>query len=372
MHYLSQLTKSSINGLTCLVRVDFNIENLQENFRLRSTLPTINFLRERGTRVILVSHRGRPGAGAEIGDPRFSLKIVLPFLNQKLKETPVFLPDFNFKKIQATLEKNSSRNIFLLENLRFLPAEEKNDPRLATLLQPLADFFVNDAFSVSHRENASVTALPHVLPSYAGLLLEKEIENLSRVLKNYRKPLIVILGGAKVSDKLGLINNFKNRASYFLVGGAVANTFLKAQGKDIGDSVYEPRMLSVVKKMLRSKKIILPFDFVAAKNRFMDIGPLTAEAFISKIKGAKTIVWNGPMGFFENPAWANGSKTILKAVTATKAFSVVGGGETTELVTQMNAGNKLGFVSTGGGAMIAFLGGEPMPGIQALEKTKHL
>ena len=275
---------------------------------------------------------------------------------------------FDAKKIKKSVA-TASGSIFLLENLRFLPGEEKNDEKFAKQLASLGDLYINDAFAVSHRANASVEAITKFLPSYAGLLMEKEIENLNKAIKKPKKPFVIILGGAKISDKLGIIKNFKQKADKFLIGGGIANTFLVAEGLPIGNSIFEEKMVPEAKKLLKLPKIILPVDYAIENKKILDIGPQTVENYASIIKKAKTIIWNGPMGYFENPKFAKASKAIAEAVIKSKAFVVIGGGETTAIIhnSKFIIHNSKLFISTGGGAMLEYLAGKKLPGIEALK-----
>ncbi len=371
MYLLSALRGGQITNKTVILRVDFNIETAKETFRLKASLPTIEFLLQNNCKIVLLSHRGRPeikDQSAKIKiNKEYSLKIVLPFLKKNLRSTIKFFNHFDFPKITAVIKAAPPKSIFLLENLRLLADEEANKPELGRELARLGDLFVNDAFAVSHRNNSSITQLPKYLPNCAGLLLEKEITALGKLLGPSHKPLVIILGGAKASDKIGVIKHFMDQANCFLVGGMAANTFLKAQGVDIFDSGYEPEMVTTAKNLLDSPKIILPVDFVLGQNKYLDIGSKSVAVFSEKIKTAQTIFWNGPMGLFENPKYINGSKAIALAIAKTKAFSVLGGGETTYLIHKLGLEKKFSFLSTGGGAMLEFLSGKKLPGIEALK-----
>ena len=239
MKYLSSLKNKNLSGKTCLLRVDFNIQDgdLKNSLRIKSVLPTIKFLTERGARVVILSHRGRPNKHQK----NFSLKSTAQLLSKILKRKIIFINDFNFAAIKKKINNSPAGSVFLLENLRFLPGEEKNSKALAKKLVSLGDFYVNDAFSVSHRANASVAAITKFIPSYAGFLMEKEIKNLSKAMKKPKRPLVIILGGAKISDKIGLIKSFLKRADYFLIGGGMANTFIASWGIPVGDSLYGKR-----------------------------------------------------------------------------------------------------------------------------------
>lgn len=335
MRFLSKLKAKEFAGKTCLLRVDFNVKNIKDSLRLKNSLPTIKFLFKRGNKIVFLSHRGRPSKK----DETVSLKFVVSFLEKNLKEKIVFL-----KEIPSKLPPGE---IYLIENLRFWPEEEKNDLNFAKRLARLGDFYVNDAFAVSHRENASITQLPKLLPSYAGLLLEKEIQTLSKAMLSPAKPLVVIFGGAKVENKIAAIKNLSQKADKILLGSSVI--------AEIPELKSSP-----------AAKIIKPIDWIFENGKAFDIGPLTAQKYAEEIKKARTIIWNGPVGWFENKKFAGGSITIAKAIATSKAFSIIGGGETTQLILQLKLQNKISFLSTGGGAMLEFLAGKKLPGIKAL------
>lgn len=416
MRPLDYLKNKNIAGKIFLLRVDFNLteEELKKplaNLRLLRVLPTIKFLFGKKAKIVVMSHRGRPASpqiyadktqiNADIrvnqrNNPRksaFSLKPFVKFLSSLLK-TPVcfvdFQKNFNPAEIKKTIASSDAK-IFLLENLRFLSGEEKNDAKFAQKLASLGDFYVNDAFSVSHRKNASIAAIMKLFPTekiYTGFSLENEIKHLSKTLKKPKKPLIVILGGMKVADKITVVANFMDKANYFLLGGVMANTFLAAQNFPVGDSLYEKKSVRAAKRLLKLGKIILPVDLIVEKRRILDIGPKTIEEYSKIIKTAKTIVWNGPMGYIENKKFRSGSEKIAKAIFKSGAFAVIGGGETTAVFQPTVRGimqNKRGitqknfrivqrqcrkvprlWLSTGGGAMLKFLAGEELPGIKTL------
>ncbi len=378
MKFLSSLKQKDLSNETCILRVDFNIKKVSDNSRLTAVLTTIKFLTSRGAKVVILSHRGRPLTNLKtkklkdlkLLKKEFSLKFAADFLNKKLKKKVNFINNFNFIVIKRKVEKAPSGSIFLLENLRFLPGERKNNGKLAKKLASLGTFYVNDAFGVCHRKNASVTAITKFIPSYAGLLLEKEIKNLNRIVKNPSRPLVVIIGGVKISDKIGLIKNFLKKTDYFLIGGGMSNTMFAAQGLPVGNSLYEPKMVSFTKQLLESDsdKIILPIDVAIAQRKILDIGPQTIKKYSGIIKKAKTIIWNGPVGNIEDPKFLNGSKEIAKAIIKSRAFSVIGGGETISLLKPKIQKLKPNlFVSTGGGAMLEYLAGKKLPGIAALK-----
>ncbi len=372
MRYLSAADPKEFQGKTCLLRVDFNVENRKEDFRLFAVLPTIHWLLRADAKVVLLSHRGRPEQTFQVSNLKFqvspdeTLKIIIPFLKNHLKTPVKFFPNLDVKKINRATKKAAPGSLFLVENLRLFAGETNNDPAFAQTLSQLGEIYVSDAFSVCHRAHASVATLPTLLPSYAGLLLEREVRSLTRVLNTHEKPLVLIIGGAKASDKIGVVEHFLPKADAILVGGAAANTFLKARGDDIKSSHYEPAMADHARSLLHHHNIILPTDFVEHEEKYLDIGPETVKAFVKKLKAAKTIVWNGPMGMFEDGRFAAGSRKLARAIVKTHAFTLAGGGETTQLITKMKLGHKFSFLSTGGGAMLAFLAGKKLPGIEAL------
>jgi len=380
--------ETDVKNKKVLLRADFNVD-LDENgkilsdFRIRAVLPTIDYLFQNGaSKIIIISHLGKPKAG----DEKLTLKPVGEKLQQLLGKPVVFLDDCRGEKIKKAIGEAANSSTILLENLRFYPEEEKNDKNFAKELASLADIYVNDAFGVCHRLNASVAAVTKFLPSFAGLLLKKEIENLNKVMVGFERPLVLILGGAKISTKLPLIKSFSAMADSILLAGALVNTVLKAWNFSVGQSLVEDEMISEASQISSGKaELILPGDFLvgssmeakAAEIRrlgevqdedwILDIGPASQVMFSDIIRKAKTIVWNGPMGYFENPLFKNGTEEIAKSISQASAFSVVGGGETLIVLEKMNLMEKISFVSTGGGAMLQFLSGEEMPGLLALK-----
>lgn len=345
MRTLKDLAKKNLSGKVCLLRVDFNVESTKDALRLEASLPTMKWLLSKGARLVILSHRGRPLAEnrkwkieSRSKSKEFSLRFTLPFLEKNLDEKVGFAEEIP--------EQLPGGQIILIENLRFWPEEERDDEKFARKLASLGDFYVNDAFAVCHRKNSSVTQLPKLLPSYAGLLLEKEIVTLTAAIKNPKKPLVLIFGGAKVADKLPVIENLLSKATKVLIGSSVLNS-------------SDP--------LPKSEKLVKPIDWVEKDHLALDIGSLTAEMFVEEIKKAKTIIWNGPLGKFEDKKYMGGSRVVAKAVAASKAFSIIGGGETTQLILELGLRKKIGFLSTGGGAMLEFLAGEDMPGIAALK-----
>jgi phosphoglycerate kinase len=368
------------------VRVDFNLDldkdgKILSDFRVRAVIPTIQFLLEAGAdKIIIASHLGKPKGKEE----KLSLKLIAGYLGGLLGKDVLFLNDCIGDEIKQEINNSPTGSIILLENLRFYEGEENNDEQFAKQLADLADIYVNDAFGVCHRSNASVVAITKFLPSYPGLLLEKELENLEKVKNNFIKPLVLILGGAKISTKLPLIKKFSEKADNILLGGGLANTVLKARGGEIGKSLFEPELLSEAATL--SGNIVMPIDFlvgnsledtqariigtgeVANNDLILDIGPNSLNNLINIIQSAKTIIWNGPLGYFENSIFAKGTDGIIKAMSESQAFSVVGGGETLLALEKTKAFDKMGFVSTGGGAMLSYLSDEEVPGLKFLNQ----
>ena len=377
-----------------LVRADFNIfldtgRKTEDDFRIRAVLPTINYLLKNQAKIVLMSHLGRP-EGKIVENLR--LNRAREILTKYLDVSVAKAPDCFGSEIEQWTKQMQSGEILLLENLRFHAGEEENDINFAKQLARLGDIYVNDAFGVSHRQHASVCAITKFLPSVAGLLLESEIKNLDRALKAPKSPMVVIIGGVKISTKIRFIENFLKKAEYIILGGALANTVLFAKGLAIGKSIIEKEMLPEIKKLnLTDGKMHIPLDVVVAINKIdqssakivgtgrveddeiiLDIGPETINLFSKIIKEAKTIIWNGPMGYFEVPAFSRGSEIIAKAIADNQeAFSIVGGGETIALINEMGLVEKFDHISTGGGAMLAFLAGEKLPGIEALKSKKY-
>lgn len=397
MRYLSKVKKRDLAGKTVLVRAGFDL--LNEDFevlkgrvplRIASLLPTLHFLIQAKAKIVLLSHRGRPTPrnggtrrfSKEIGLPksereRFSLRPFATILGKLLKR-PVSFIDFRLPiddfitHAHVAIEEGSAGSLFLLENLRFFKEETQSSSSFGKKLARLGDAYVNDSFSMDHRNNASVDDIPNFLPSYAGFSLEEEIRHLSRARRSPARPLLIIIGGAKISDKMILIKKILPMAQFLLTGGGIANTFNAALGIPMGDSLYEKDMIPVARQLLRSGKIILPIDFVRERKKILDIGPKTTEEYRTLIKKAKTIIWNGPLGYVSNPRFRKGSEAVANAILRSKAFAVVGGGETVsffQMVKSYERDRKKKrhvFLSTGGGALLKFLAGERLPGIDAL------
>ncbi len=341
VQYLRKLKPKDLRGKTCLLRLDFNTDDL---WRVEASLPTIEFLIKYCRSLVILSHKGRP----EGFEKRLSLRSRAGNLGKLLKKLVVFVPHFRFEEIKRLVHSSPQGSIFLLENLRFLKEEEKNDTALAKRLASIGDLYINDAFAVSHRANASVAAITKFIKSYAGFELESEIKSLTRIMKSPRKPLVIILGGLKIEDKLSVVKNLQRQTSAFLIGGAL-----------------NPKILG----SRLSKKMAMPVDDLKEKGVMRDIGPKTIKLFAQRIEGAKTIFWNGPLGNVNKKRFSGGTAAIAKSVAANKkAFKVVGGGETVAVLRKLKLDKKIDFISTGGGALLDFLAGKKLPGIKALEK----
>jgi len=385
-----------IKGKRVFIRADFNVpldDNLviTDDSRIRSTLPTINYAIDEGAKVILVSHLGRPKGKVE---PRFSLAPVVKRLQRLLNKEVVFVPDCVGPQTEQVVSKMKEGDVVLLENLRFHPEEERNDEAFAKNLARLADFYVNDAFGTAHRAHASTSGITKFLTSAAGFLMKKEIEYLKGVVENPVRPFVAILGGAKVSGKIGVLENLVDKVDKVIVGGGMAYTFISAMGYEIGDSLVENEMIelahTIMEKLKRNNiKFYLPVDNVIAQNievgaetkivttqeiprgwRALDIGPASVKLFSEALQNAKTIIWNGPMGVFEIDAFSRGTYAIAHAVTDAYALTIVGGGDTDHAVHKAGASDAITFISTGGGASLQLLEGKDLPGISALTDRK--
>ncbi|KAF0110286.1 MAG: phosphoglycerate kinase [Chloroflexi bacterium] len=376
-------------GKKVLVRVDFNIplkdSIVGDDTRIQAALPTIKYLLDQGAAVILCSHLGRPKGGPE---EKYSMKPVAEHLAKCLGMKVAFASDCIGPDAESAAKMLKSGEVLLLENTRFHAEEEKNDMGMAKQLASLADLYVNDAFGTAHRAHASTEGVTHFLPGVAGFLLEKEIKYLGQAVTDPKKPFVAIMGGAKISDKIGVIKNLLSKADTILIGGGMANTFFKAQGYPVADSLVEDEALETAKTLLKEAgtKLRLPVDLVLADKfdaeaksritpagpvedgwRILDIGPETVKAYAQVIEGAGTVVWNGPMGVFEFPRFAEGTYGIAKAVAASNAVSIIGGGESVAAIQQSGLANKITHISTGGGASLEMLEGLELPGVAALQ-----
>jgi phosphoglycerate kinase len=380
-------------GKTVFLRVDFNVPldkgKITEPHRIESALPTIRLILEKSKKVIIASHLGRPGGRK---DPKFSLAPIRAYLERSLGQTVVLAPDCIGSEVEELARDPDSR-ILLLENLRFHPEEEKNDAIFSRALASLADVYVNDAFGAAHRAHASTVGMAAFFEiKAAGLLLQRELDYLSRLLAGPEKPFIAILGGAKVSDKIGVIKNLLPKLDELLVCGGMAYTFLKANGINIGRSLIEQDKISVAKELMTDAakhgvKVLLPTDHLTGDENKenssisdvnipegrigLDIGPRTTDRFIEEIGRSKTVLWNGPAGLFEVEPFDQGSKELAQALAAHRSeiVSIVAGGDTVAAVTAAGVADHITHLSTGGGATLEFLEGRELPGIKALEKT---
>ena len=375
-----------------LIRVDFNVpmskdKNIssKEDWRIKATLPSINYLLDQGAKLIILSHLGRP-KGKVVQDLR--LDPIAKRLEELLNKKVTKLNDCCGEEVEKSISNIKSGEIIFLENLRFYSEEKNNDEKFAKRLASYGEIYVNDAFSVNHRAHASLVGIPKYLPSCAGLLLEKEINTLSKVSDKPNRPLVVIIGGAKISTKIKFINKFLISADDLLLAGALANTVIAAKGIAIGQSVIEKNMEEEVEEIiLTSPKLHLPVDAIASadfsgkgssrialignteeQEMILDIGPDTIKLFSSVLNIAKTIIWNGPMGKFENRKYQQGTLGISKALANSKAYKIIGGGETIFALEKLKLLNKINHVSTGGGALLEYLAKGFLPGIEALKK----
>lgn len=384
-----------IRGKRVLFRFDFNVPldqsgALKDDTRLRRALPTIEYAVAQGAKSILTSHLGRPKGERK---PEMSLRPVADRLAQLLGREVRFVDDCIGPKVKEAVASLPDGGLLLLENLRFYAGETKNDPEFAQELAELADVYVNDAFGTAHRAHASTVGVAQLVPEKAaGLLLKEELDNLGKALANPAKPVVAIFGGAKVSDKIAVLQNIVEKMDWILIGGGMANTFLKAQGTDMGSSAVEEEMIAVASEIVEKAgkkgcRVLLPTDVVAADKMeegagaevvdlgvvpqgkmALDIGPKTTANFCDAIRVAGTIVWNGPMGVFEIDAFKRGTMEIAKAVAAARGFSLVGGGDSIRAVQQAGVADKISYISTGGGAFMEFMEGKTLPGVAALEE----
>ena len=380
-----------VAGKRVFLRVDYNVQfegdQILDDHRLRESLPTIALLREAGARIIISSHRGRPGG--EVVDELRNAPVAA-YLGRLLETEVRSIEECIGPAANAAIDALEPGELLLLENVRFHAGEETNDPAFATALASSADIYVSDAFGTAHRPHASIIGVPAILPGVAGLLLEREVDFLTRATETQERPLVLILGGAKVADKIEILEHLCDIADIICVGGAISNTFLKAQGIDTGASLVEDdrieEALSVMRQAAESPtlRLVLPTDVVISDAlgesvrtvsvnrvppdfRILDLGPQTIEDFRDAINGARTIVWTGPLGFFEREPFDRGSIEIARIMAASDATTVVGGGETAALISRAGVSPMISHVSTGGGASLAMMQGQPLPGVEVLQ-----
>lgn len=355
---------------TYLFRVNLDIEDkeINDSPRLKMAVLAIKSLAKKNNRIIILSHRGRPDGY----DKKLSLSSFRPVLESGLGKSVAFFPGFNFSEIKMLTSKADGGSIFLLENLRFLHGENNDDPQLAEQLASLGDVYIDDDFATSHRSNASNVGIAEILPSRFGPIFKKEISALNKILAHPKSPFVLIIGGHKMTDKIGVIKNLLPKVDNVLLGGGAANTFLKAKGMDIGSSYFDESMIDVARELCKNEKIILPVDFERVGDNILDIGPKTIKNYAEIIKNAETIVWNGPMGYFEDEKFAEGTELIAREVVHNKkAKIVIGGGETTAAISSLiNEPKPNIHVSTGGGAMLDFLAGKELPVIKIIKAKK--
>lgn len=383
-----------INGKKLLIRVDFNVpldeqQNITDDIRIRGVLPTLNYALDENAKVIICSHLGRPKGERK---PQFSLAPVAKRLSRLLNKEVVLAPDCIGPETKAIVEAMQPGSVVLLENLRFHAEEQQNDEGFASQLASLCDIYINDAFAVAHRAHASVVGVTQFVEQCAaGFLLQKEMDYFHRSVSNPMRPLVAIVGGAKVSSKLGALDNLMDRVDKMIIGGAMANTFLKSVGHDMGQSKVEDELLDTARELLNKAKrlgvkLYLPVDCIVA-DRFearaeskrvtvqevpadwmvLDIGPATTVLFSEAMETAKTIIWNGPMGAFEMDAFSRGTMAMVQHVARSHALTIVGGGDTDVAVHKAGESSNISYISTGGGAFLMLMEGKKLPGVEALE-----
>lgn len=396
MPQIKYIDEAEITGKTVLLRVDFNVSlnpnylTIADDARIRQAIPTIKHLLNNKNKLILVSHLGRPKGQP---DPKYSMKIVCNQLHEYLPDNDITLINDFLTEKSSTFKHQGADEIFVLENSRFYPGEKKNDPEFAKKMAGLAEVFVNDAFGVCHRSDASVVGVTNYLPSYGGLLLRKEVEMLSQAMTKPEKPFVAIIGGSKIETKINVLDRMMELADNLVIGGALANTFLYAQGIDVGASLVETDKKDLAQKLLfkaaqKNTTVILPSDCVVGlpdelekggtvckvsevpkDQQILDIGPETKARIGTIIAKAKTIVWNGPVGYFENIHFRQGTDFMYYAITNNDdAVSIVGGGDTLTAISKKEYLDKITHISTGGGAMLEFIEQGTLPGIEALKK----
>lgn len=389
---INQLTKKDLSGKRALIRVDFNTPikdgKVADSTRIKAALPTIKYLLDNGAALVVMSHLGRPKGEKNMD---YSLKPVRDEFEKLLGKNVILASDVIGDEVKKEVSSLKSGDVLLLENVRFYKEEEKNDPNFAKELASYGDIYVNDAFGTAHRAHASTEGVSHYLPSYAGFLIEKEVKFMAPLLESPEHPFVAIIGGSKVSSKISVLESLSKTCDAIVIGGGMAYTFLKVQGHSVGKSLVEEDYFDIAKQFLetakkRNVKVVLPQDHIcasefseSAKPEYidtidipdnlmgLDIGKKTVALIKDTLKGAKTICWNGPMGVFEFDAFSKGTEEIAKALSESKAITVVGGGDSVAAINKFGLSDKISHVSTGGGASLEFLEGKELPGIRALE-----
>ena len=390
---LNTINEADLKGKRVLIRVDFNVplKNgvVTDNTRIKAALPTVKYILEQGASLVVMSHFGRPKGQK---NPDFSMAPIAKEFEKLLGRPVKLASDVIGPEVEAEVKALKPGEVLLLENVRFYKEEEGNDPEFAKTLASYGDIYCNDAFGTAHRAHASTEGVSHYLPSYAGFLIEKEVRFMAPLLENPEKPFVAIIGGSKVSSKITVLESLVRTCDTIVIGGGMAYTFLNVLGNSIGKSLFEPDYVDTAKAFLekakeKGVKVILPVDNVCAKEfsetaepilvnsdnisddlMGMDIGPKTVQLIVDAIKDAKSVVWNGPMGVFEFSAFAKGTEEVAKALAASNATTVVGGGDSVAAINKFGLADKISHVSTGGGASLEFLEGKTLPGIKALEK----
>ena len=390
---LNTIREADLKGKRVLIRVDFNVPlkdgAVTDNTRIKAALPTIKYILDNGASLVVMTHLGRPKGEK---NEKYSLAPVAAEFSKLLGKDVKLASDVIGDEVKKEVEALKPGDVLLLENVRFYKEEEANDPEFAKTLASYGDIYCNDAFGTAHRAHASTEGVSHYLPSYAGFLIEKEVKFMAPLLENPEKPFVAIIGGSKVSSKITVLESLVRTCDTIVIGGGMAYTFLKVQGHPIGKSLVEDDYLETASSFLKKAeekgvKVILPVDHVAAAEfdenaspvavdsvdipadlMGMDIGPKTTALIVEAVKGAKSVVWNGPMGVFEFASFAKGTEEVAKALAASDATTVVGGGDSVAAINKFGLADKISHVSTGGGASLEFLEGKELPGIKALEK----
>ena len=390
---LNTIREADLKGKRVLIRVDFNVPlkdgAVTDNTRIKAALPTIKYILDNGASLVVMTHLGRPKGEK---NEKYSLAPVAAEFSKLLGKDVKLASDVIGDEVKKEVEALKPGDVLLLENVRFYKEEEANDPEFAKTLASYGDIYCNDAFGTAHRAHASTEGVSHYLPSYAGFLIEKEVKFMAPLLENPEKPFVAIIGGSKVSSKITVLESLVRTCDTIVIGGGMAYTFLKVQGHTIGKSLVEDDYLETASSFLKKAeekgvKVILPVDHVAASEfdenaspvavdsvdipadlMGMDIGPKTTALIVEAVKGAKSVVWNGPMGVFEFASFAKGTEEVAKALAASDATTVVGGGDSVAAINKFGLADKISHVSTGGGASLEFLEGKELPGIKALEK----